>query len=606
MTEILPSPLPLTSAFPPGSTTTIGLYYQVAMPQPENHLFEVRLAVDLSVLFQVEDPPSSLDLKMPVWTPGSYLVREYSRHLQDFQAEDSQGRSLLWHKQTKNHWRVQLQGSTQVVITYRVFANDLTVRTNHLDETHGYFNGAALFFYIPGYESVPHQVQLILPQDWQVATSLTTVPQQPNIFQAKNFDSLVDSPFEIGNHQVYPFQVQDKPHEWVIWGKGNVDPARMIADTQKMIAVEAELFGGLPYDRYLFILHLSSQGFGGLEHKDCCTLNYPRFGFQAKDKYNRFLQLVAHEFFHLWNVKRIRPKALEQFDYDQENYTPSLWFCEGVTSYYDGVVPFRAGLWDLKTYLNNIASNITRLQTIPGRKLQSLSQSSWDAWIKLYRRDAHSDNTQVSYYLKGELVAWLLDLQIRADHDNQRSLDDVMRQIWQRFGRSETGYTPEDLQAVIEAIAGRDLQEFFQRYIEGTEELPYDQYLEPFGLRIKAELSQNLPCLGLKVITEAGQNIIKFVIAEGPAQRAGLDANDELLAFNGFRVNSEQLNERLQDFRPGDTVELTVFHQDELRTRQVTLAPPQPRSYQIVALANPTAVQQRNFTGWLGCPYQQV
>ncbi|MGL5080552.1 MAG: M61 family metallopeptidase [Microcoleaceae cyanobacterium] len=598
------------------------LHYQVAMPQPENHLFGVRLEVNLKGLFGIEaelqglpDPRRDnlkdglndhLNLKMPVWTPGSYLVREYARHLQGFQVKDEQGRSLSWQKQSKNHWQVQLQGAEKVEVTYRIFANDLSVRTNHLDETHGYFNGAALFFYIPGYENVPIRVEILPPLDWQVATALPPIPQQPHTFQSPDFDTLVDSPFEIGIHRRYEFQVDGKPHEFVIWGEGNLNSEQVITDIQKLIAAEAELFGGLPYERYLFLLHLSGQGFGGLEHKDCCTLNYPRFGFQAREKYNRFLQLVAHEFFHLWNVKRIRPKALEKFDYEQENYTPSLWFCEGVTSYYDGVIPFRAGLWDVKTYLSSVAVNITRLQATPGRMVQPLSESSWDAWIKLYRRDAHSDNTQISYYLKGELVAWLLDLQIRAQSDNQRSLDQVMEQMWQRFGQTEIGYTPEELQAVVESVAGRNLSDFFQSYIEGTEELPYDHYLEPFGLKLRAEVNENLPDLGLKVVSESGRDLIKFVMADSPAQRAGLDPDDELLALNGFRVSAEQLSDRLKDFSPGDPVELTVFHQDELRTRRITLATPQPRSYQIVSLPNPTLQQQRNFTGWLGCPYHQV
>ena len=277
-----------------------------------------------------------------------------------------------------------------------------------------------------------------------------------------------------------------KPHELAVWGEGNLQSQQAIADIQKVIQVEAQMFGGLPYERYIFLLHLFAQAYGGLEHKNCCSLIYQRFGFRSQDKYERFVQLVAHEFFHLWNVKRIRPKGLEVFDYEQENYTSSLWFCEGTTSYYDLLIPLRAGIYDAKSYLSHLSKEITRFLTTPGRKVQPLAESSFDAWIKLYRPDANSNNCQMSYYLKGEMVSLLLDLLIRARHGNQRSLDDVMRQMWWKFGQPEIGYTPEQLQEVIESVAGVDLADFFESYINSTDDLPFNHYLEPFGLHLVA------------------------------------------------------------------------------------------------------------------------
>lgn len=580
---------------------TPALQYSVAMPKPESHLFEITLKIQGNLLSS-----SQVDLKMPVWTPGSYLVREYSRHLQDFKAFDQDGNSLKWQKQSKNHWQIQHQNASEIIIQYQIFANELTVRTNHLDHSHGYFNGAALFFYVPGTEKDPIQVTIHPPKDWFISTSLPEVPHQINTFYAADFDTLVDSPFEIGTHHIYEFQVEGKPHQLAIWGDGNYKPERLIQDFQKIIETEAELFEGLPYQRYLFLLHLSNQGFGGLEHKDCCTLNYPRFGFRSTEKYNRFIQLVAHEFFHLWNVKRIRPKALEVFDYEQENYTPSLWFSEGTTSYYDMVIPFRAGIFDVKAFFNALSKEITRLQTTPGRLIQPLSESSWDAWIKLYRRDNNSDNNQVSYYLKGEIVSFLLDLIIREKTGNQRSLDDVMRQLWEQFGKTEIGFTPEQLERIIESTAGVDLSDFFQRYLHGTEELPIQEYLKPFGLQLKAETTDETPYLGWKVSSDKGKEIIKFVEAGSPAEIAGLSPDDELLALNGYRVTADQLNDRLKDYQPGDTVELTIFHQDQLRTCQVTLTSPPPNLYKIATVSEPTPEQQRNFEGWLGCPFHNL
>jgi predicted metalloprotease with PDZ domain len=583
---------------------SLEIHYQISMPQPESHLFEIRLSVRG---WQSE----VLDLKMPVWTPGSYLVREYARHIQNFEASGE--KSLPWHKLSKNHWQVNTAGVRNISICYQVFANELTVRTNHLDQTHGYFNPAALCFYLPGYEQQPIKVTIAPPHpEWQVTTALPIAVQSrngetSNTFTAADFDTLVDSPFEIGTHSLYGFEVLGKPHELAIWGQGNLQPAQAIADIRKIIEVEAELFGGLPYDRYLFILHLSANSYGGLEHKNSCTLHYPRFGFRAPEKYNRFLQLVAHEFFHLWNIKRIRPKALEVFDYDGENYTPSLWFSEGTTSYYDLVLPLRAGLYDPATFLKNLSQEITRYLTTLGRQVQPLSESSFDAWIKLYRRDANSDNNQISYYLKGEMVSLLLDLLIRSQHQNQRSLDDVLRQLWQQFGQPEIGFTPEQLEQVITMVAGVDLTDIFQHFLHSTEELPFDTYLAPFGLGLAAEdVSGHPPALGMTVKSENGKAIVKFVEADSPAQMSGLCPDDELLAINGVRITAEQLGDRLKDYQPGDAIQISYFHNDELRTTPLTLAAPRPMNYRIVPLEKRTPAQESNFTAWLGRPLSEI
>ena len=575
--------------------TTPTIHYQVAMSQPESHLFEVTL--------QVKGwQTSALDLRMPAWTPGSYLVREYARQVQDFFAEARDGQPLSSRKLSKNHWQIDTESASEITVRYRVFANELSVRTNHLDASHGYFNGAALFFFISGLEQHPIQVTIVPPKpDWHVTTPLPPVSAEIHTFEAKDFDTLVDSPFEIGTQQIYNFEVLGKPHQLAIWGRGNANPERIIEDTKKIIEVESQIYQGLPYQKYLFLLHLSGSGFGGLEHKNSCSLNYPRFGFRARDKYNRFMQLVAHEFFHLWNVKRIRPEALETFDYEQENYTTSLWFCEGTTSYYDGLIPLRAGIYDAKAFLEGLSKDITRFQTTPGRKVQPLSESSFDAWIKLYRRDANSDNNQISYYLKGAMVSLLLDLLIRARHENSLSLDDVMRQMWESFGKEEVGFTSQQLREVLESVAQIDLGEFLQRYVDGTDELPFNEYFQPFGLQVLGvEDEEPTPRLGVKVATENGKETIKFVEADSPAGRAGIDAGDELLAVDGMRVTAEQLSDRLKDYQADDTISVTVFHQDELQTHSVKLAQPQPSSYQVVPVDSPSDEQKKRFTDWLG------
>ncbi len=576
------------------SQTVPTISYRVAMSQPASHLFEVTL--------QVKDWHSpSLDLKMPVWTPGSYLVREYAKQVQDFWAKDSSSGSTLHnYKVAKNYWRINTNSSTEVTINYRVFANELSVRTNHLDDSHGYFNGAALFYYIPNLQKQPVLIKIVPHHpDWKISTTLPLVVGEINTFLAKDFDTLVDSPVEIGTQKIYNFTVLGKSHQLVIWGEGNINPEKVIADTEKIIEVEAELFGGLPYDRYLFLLHLAN-GYGGLEHKDSCSLIYSRFGFRTKDKYQNFMQLIAHEFFHLWNIKRIRPKELEVFDYEAENYTTSLWFAEGTTSYYDILLPLRAKIYDTATFLNNLSKEITRYLNTYGRKVQPLAESSFDTWIKLYRPDANSANSQISYYLKGEMVSLLLDLLIRSRHQNRRSLDDIMRQLWHNFGKEEIGYTPQQLEDIITTVTDLDLQEFFSKYLYGTEELPFDEYFQPFGLQLKAIYDEEtIPYLGCRLQSEHGKEIIKFVEANSPAAMAGIDAGNELLAIDGIRTTAEQLIDRLKDYRVNDIIQVTVFDRDELKTRSVTLAQSQPIRYEVVRAESISEEQKQNLAGWL-------
>ena len=574
------------------------MHYTVAMSQPATHLFEVSLAI-------YSDTPQTLDLKFPVWTPGSYLVREYVRHLQGFTAVDGQEQPLIWQKLSKNHWQVQATGGL-VIVRYRIFANELTVRTNHLDISHGYFNPAAMFFRLVGQERSPILVTILPHPEWKVSTPLAAVLEQPNTYSAQSFDELVDSPFEMGTQSVYDFEVLGKPHQLAIWGQASDDSPlnvkKFLADTKRVIETESNLFDGLPYERYLFLLHLTANAYGGLEHRSSSSLIYSRFGLTTEDGYIKLMSLVAHEFFHLWNVKRIRPEGLEVFDYDQENYTDALWFCEGTTSFYDLVIPFRSELYDAKSYLDKVSEAITRLQMTPGRLVQPLSESSFDAWIKLYRPDSNSRNAQVSYYLKGEVVSFLLDLLIRqrSAPAQQKSLDDVMRQMWQQFGKPERGFTRADLKSVFESVADADLTEFWSGYIDGTDELPYGSLLEPFGLRLSVAEMATVPYLGATTKTEQGATLLSFVEAGSPAELAGLEPGDELLAINGYRVKADQIEDRLQSYHPGQTLEVSVFHQDVLCQRQVLLAEPVPMQYELCAVDDPSPQQRERFRQWLG------
>jgi len=569
--------------------------YRISIPEPENHLLHVEFVI-------ADWQAQTIDLKLPVWTPGSYLVREYAKHLQDFAVTDATGRNIPWQKVSKNHWRINcgeqsnnFKGSV-ITVRYRIFCNELTVRTNHIDSTHAFFTGAAVFMYIPEYQQQPYQVEIIdLKDNWQVATALPRLTA--NTFFAKDFDVLVDSPFEIGIQQQYEFTVLDKPHRLIVWGQHNADMQRMVKDTAAIVATEAQMFGGLPYDHYDFILH-SSNGYGGLEHKDCTVLLYNRLGFHKQESYLQFMNLVAHEFFHTWNVKRIRPQALEKFDYDQENYTSSLWFSEGTTSYYDQIFPLRAGLYDAKHYLKLVNKSITRLQTTFGRHVQSLYESSFDTWIKLYRPDPNTHNSQISYYLKGELVSMLLDLLIRAQTNNLRSLDRVMQIMWERFGKAEIGFSEAELHDVIASVAGIDLSQFWNDYLYGTKELDYNYYLEPFGLELRTA-SSDIPFTGMALKSKNGLAEVEKLEFASPAQKAGISTGDLVLAIADIRITAETLNDRLRDFAVGDTIAVTLFHQDLLRTVKLTLQEPVPSQFELVQISNASPNQEVNLRSWL-------
>ncbi len=568
-------------------------HYTVAMPKPQNHLFKLQLEIRLDA--RIETP--ALNLKMPVWSPGSYLIREYAKHLQNFEACDQAGNPLAWQKTSKNQWQIQTPKVEILRISYQIFANELTVRTNHLDRSHGYFNGAAMFMYSEAYSQSSFEVEILLPDpNWQIATALPKLSDRFNTFYAEDFDTLVDSPFELGIHQRYDFMVLDQPHSWVIWGEGNLEIEQLIEDTKKIIETEAEMFGGLPYDRYLFILHLSANGYGGLEHHNCCSLIYPRLGFRY-ESYLRFLNLVAHEFFHTWNVKRLRPIELIKFDYDQENYTNSLWFAEGVTSYYDQLLLLRARLCDRAHYLKQVSESITKLQLTPGRKVQPLSESSFDTWIKLYRPDPNSANSQVSYYLKGELVAMLLDLLIRANGKN--SLDTVMRSLWQEFG--EQGFSQTDLLQRIESIAGTDLSAFWRDYLFGTKELDYNFYFAPFGLTLQTLDNFNSGYYtGMTLGSGNGLAVVKYVAADSPAQNAGINVGDEILAIEGIKVTADQFSDRLKLYNYGEKVSITLFQQDLIWTTEMKLLPPSGDRYILRESNELSPTQATNLESWLG------
>ena len=594
----------------------VEISFTVAMPRPHTHLLEVDIAIKGTA-----SGPQEERLVMPVWTPGSYMVREFARNVQDFAATDAAGQPLKWEKTNKDTWRIVTNGAREWHARYRVYANELSVRTSELNSGHAFWNNANILMYLDGYLQSPSTVRVLAPDVWKVATGLPALLGQKNTFRAENFDILYDSPFEVSNFKTLIFNVKGVAHRIVIDGEGNYDPERMRRDVQKIVEAEVELMGGeIPYHDYTFILHL--RGGGGLEHLNSTALGYPRFGFRVAGgdratsagpnttqslprEYRGFLSLVSHEFFHLWNVKRIRPDALGPFDYTQENYTKMLWVAEGITDYYADVALRRAGLITENEFLGATARAMQTLQNTPGRLVQTVEESSFDSWIKYYRQDENSVNSQISYYEKGALLGLLLDLQIRKRSSGAKSLDDVMRYLYAEYFKKSRNYGPADFQKACELMAGPSLEEFFNRFVRGKEELDYNGALEAAGLRLETNApnvtsgSGDRIFFGADITQEADRLMVERVYAGSPAYEQGLNAGDQIIALDNIRVTRDFFNARLAEKKPGDLINLTIFRFDDLSTLLIKLGPGREGTYRIIPLTTQTELQKKIYRDWL-------
>lgn len=603
--------------------------YRLGMPEPHTHLFEVEL--------RLSDVTGPAELVLPSWTPGSYLLREFARHVQDFSAR-SAGEPVAWSKADKSSWRVEARAGAPLVVSYRVYANELTVRTSHLDATHGYVNGASLFLWVRGREDAEHEVEIVAPAGWRTTTALARVSE--NRYLARSYDELVDSPMEIGTHALLEWEQSGLPHQFAVWGARSFDADRLLADTSAIVAAAERMFGGLPYERYLFLLHLMPEGRGGLEHRDSSSLQAERWalpapGGEPDEKYEDFLALVAHEFFHVWNAKRIRPEALGPFDYTRENYTRDLWVVEGLTTYYTDLLLLRAGRITEARYLERLGEQIARFEALPGRRHQTLAESSFDTWIRFYRPDEHTPNAQISYYQKGALVGLLLDLEIRRASGGGRSLDDLMRLLWERYGSRDVGYPeagPGSVEALAAEVAGDDLSAFFDRYVRGTAGLDYDRALGAAGLRLArgsdadspdnrgsdepaaspAAAKRHRPSdaaeiearLGIRVRERGGRVEIAMVLEGGIGWGAGLNTGDEIVALDGVRVGSVArlaagVRRAGAEATPA-TVELALFRRDELTPVRVELGAAPAGKLRVERAPGANAAEVGVRMGWLG------
>jgi predicted metalloprotease with PDZ domain len=566
--------------------------YEIRIADAAAHMFEVRVTI-------ADAGGEPLRFAMPAWIPGSYVIRDYARNVIRFRAE-SDGRDVPVTKLDKSTWQVDAVDRALTVIL-DVFAHDDSVRGAHLDRTHAYFNGPAVFPSVVGHEHGACELTIVAPEDkfvvdWRVATSMRRNGSEQygfGAYIADNYAELIDHPVEAGALSIAEFEAGGIPHAIAIRGRVRCDMARLSHDLKTLCEHHLD-FLGVPegFDRYLFLLNAPGKGYGGLEHRwssslVCARESLPRKGQEKVDEgYREFLGLASHEYFHLWNVKRMKPAAFSPYDLSGEAYTSLLWVYEGVTSYYDDLALLRSGLITGSDYLELVGRTITRVQRGPGRTRQSVAESSFDAWTKFYKQDPNAHNTIVSYYAKGSLIALALDLKLRQESGGAVSLDDVTRACWTRWGRDENGMPEDGFEAVCAELSGLDLADFFDANVRGTGELPLEHLLRGHGIELVMRRATGKDdkggskskddkaasaWLGARLAYRDGRSVFNTVVNGGPAEQAGVSPGDEAIALDGLRLTAANFDKRLRRARVNDRFDLVVMRGDELLQLKVRL-----------------------------------
>lgn len=569
--------------------------FDISFTEPQAHYIEVKMRID-------GNTAEFIDLKMPVWSPGSYLIREYPKNVEGFRAS-SNGKSLKAEKTDKNTWRIKTEAAKSIEVNYRVYAFEVSVRTSLVDASHAFLSPTGTFMYIKDKINLPSEVTIHPYEGWsKISTGLEPVNGKTNTFHAPNFDILFDAPFEIGNQEIFYFTAAGIEHEVAMVGEAYYNEAVLKRDIAKIIESETEIFKENPNKRYVFIIHNYESGRGGLEHLNSTVLAASRDSYNTRSSYIDFLGLVSHEYFHIWNIKRLRPENLGPFNYDAENYTTNLWISEGFTAYYDNLVLRKAAIVDEKEYLQILASDINGVENRPGNHVQSLKESSFDAWIKQYRPNENSMNTTVTYYNKGALVGLLLDLEILHITQAKSGLDEVMRAMYEQYyTKEDRGFTEAEFIAMAEKIAGKSLKHIFD-YVEVASSLDYNRYLKHAGLEL-VDLNQDIQhtTLGINTSLENGRLIVSSVIAGTAAREYGINAKDELISINGTRVSSSQAIDKLMfDQKPGDKLEVLVSRDGLLKTLFVRTSADTRKQYMILPLQETSPAQDAVKNTWLG------
>jgi len=543
------------------STFAGNIKYNLKMPRPQNHYYHVEMELEG---FKEKE----LKVKMPVWAPGSYLVREFARNVDLVKAFDENNNAIEVTKCDKNTWKISKGKAKKITVKYEVYAFELSVRTSFLDDTHGFVSGSGVFMYVEGHKNQSGSLQVYPYTTFGTITTALEKGDSENSFVFNNYDQLVDCPLEIGNQIQFSFNSAGTEHNVAIYGKGNFDVDQLKIDMAKITQAATNVFGQNPNKKYTFIIHNVVDGQGGLEHTNSTVLSVNRWTF-AGSKYIGFLSLVAHEYFHLWNVKRIRPIELGPFDYDKENYTSLLWVMEGFTSYYDELLLLRAGYYTKEEFLNKLFGTINYVEGTPGTRVQPVAHASFDAWIKAYRPDENSRNSTMSYYSKGTIIAALLDAMIIEKYDGKKCLDHFMQRVYSEYYEKKgRGFSENEFKKELELFLGRNLDEFYAKYINGVEIPNYNDFFSKIGLNVnysgKTEAS-----VGMFITENNGKTIVRGIVSNSAAEDAGISVNDEIIGCNGMRADKSSLEDYFKGVQEGELIEILFARDQELFSTEI-------------------------------------
>lgn len=574
--------------------------FKVSFVEPQAHYAEI----EMEISGIKED---IIDLKMPVWTPGSYLIREFAKNVEGFKVTGSSGSALTFKKTDKNTWRVNTLKNSSMKVTYRVYSFEISVRTSFVDASHAFLSPSGLFLYPEGKLMLPSTVTIIPHEAWnKVSTGLDKVAAKENTYSASDFDILYDSPIEVGNQDIFEFAAAGVKHEVAMYGGGTYDKEVLQRDMAKIVHEQTKVFGVNPNKRYVFIVHNYNTGGGGLEHLNSTVLGASRNGYTTEAGLLRFLNLVSHEYFHLWNVKRLRPIALGPFNYNAENYTSNLWIAEGFTAYYQEVFTQRSGLQTPERFIANLATVITSVENQPGIKIQSLSDASFDAWIKQYRPNENSPNSTISYYSKGSLIALIMDLEIIQSTQGKAGLDEVMKAMYDEYYvKKKRGYTDKEFKDMAEKVAGHSLSNIYEDYVNGLETIDYSKYLNYAGLSIQNDAGDiEQPYLGIATSLREGKMIISQIARGSGAWNGGLSVNDEILSIDSYNINktrtgSIEMLKYISERRVGDRVNVSVIRDGLEKVIEISLEKNPAVKYSIAPVESPSVVQMTVRKRWL-------
>ena len=573
----------------------IKIGFEVSFKEPQAHYVEVEM--NISGLEK-----EYVDVKMPVWTPGSYLVREFAKNVEGFTA-NAAGKPVKVEKVRKNAWRIYHGKTKDVKINYRVYANEVSVRTSFVTDEHAFLSCTGIFMYPDGMLNLPSTVSIVPFKGWtKVSTGLEKVANKPFTFTAQNFDILFDSPIEVGNQDIFEFTASGVKHEVAMFGGGNYDKEKLKVDMAKIVEESTAIYGENPNKHYTFIVHNFEAGGGGLEHLNSTVLGATRTAYTSEAGYKGFLNLVAHEYYHLWNVKRLRPIALGPFDYDNENYTTSLWLAEGFTSYYENKLMYRAGFFTLEETAQTLASALAGVVNTPGSRVQSAAEASYDAWIKAYRPNENSNNSTISYYSKGEVIGLLMDLEITNATKGEKNLDDVMKAMYDEYYKKlGRGYTDAEFKNMVEKVSGISFSAFWDKYVNGTGPIEYKKYFGYAGILIQdVNADKKIPYLGVASKRIEGGIVISAVSRNSAAWDGGLNVNDEVISVDGVPVEvSIERMPTIASKNIGDEVTIMIRRDGVVKDVKIKLKASQSVRLITQLDEKATAAQLKVRKGWL-------